>query len=151
MDHEYAARHGFDGVDAGRETLARGLESKRHVRRETLRVNRRAIAPIKPNASVKCIQLFFIYLVFICETPLEICKKREVSMRMRAAYARKLQLGMQRSAGTGKKYDGEKTWTKATRFRKYNFTINENSGGRKSKIVMMRIRNNVRVIPLIRL
>src|SRR5665213_1280733 len=69
-------------------------------------------------------------------------------MHMRAACARKLQLGMQRSAGTGNRYDGEKTWTKANRFRNYNFTINENSGCRKSIIVMMQIRNNVRVIPL---
>ena len=70
---------------------------------------------------------------------------------MRAACARKLRLGMQRSAGTGEKqYDGEKTWTEATRFRDYNFNINENNGGFKSIIVMVRIRNNFRGIPLMR-
>jgi hypothetical protein len=74
-----------------------------------------------------------------------------MSLHMRAACARRLQLGMQRSAGTGgKQYDGEKTWTEATRFRDYNFTINENNGSGKSIIVMVRIRNNFRGIPLTR-
>jgi hypothetical protein len=74
-----------------------------------------------------------------------------MSLHMRAACARRLQLGMQRSAGTGgKQYDGEKTWTEATRFRDYNFTINENNGRGKSIIVMVRIRNNFRGIPLTR-
>ena len=68
---------------------------------------------------------------------------------MRAACARKLQLGMQRSAGTGEKYDGEKTWTKAARFRDYNSTVKENMGRFKSIIVMVRIRINCRVSLLI--
>jgi hypothetical protein len=74
-----------------------------------------------------------------------------MSMHMRTACARNLQLGMQRSAGTGEKqYDGDKTWTEASRFRDYNPTINENRWGRKSIIVIARIRNNFRVIPLTR-
>ena len=68
---------------------------------------------------------------------------------MREACAHKLQLGMQRSAGTGEiRIDGEKTGTEATRFRDYNFTINENDCRRKSIIVIGSMPNNFRVFPL---
>ena len=67
---------------------------------------------------------------------------------MRGACAHKLQLGMQRSAGTGKKYDGGKTWTEATRFREYNFTIKENDCRRKSIIVIGLMSHQFKVFPL---
>ena len=69
---------------------------------------------------------------------------------MRAACARKLQLGMQRSAGTGEIVRRGENVDGSTRFRDYNFTINENSGPCKSIIVIARIRNNFRVFLLTR-